>query len=131
MSNYPWYDEARKELGIREGRDDAEILKLFREAGHPEIDGSDTAWCAAFAGAMLQRAGYKPSGSLHRRPVARIAAFIRRPRRFREQLRRRHGCACWRQSRIVGRRKYRMLPKIQGAMLPLAGRWRAPGRWWR
>jgi uncharacterized protein (TIGR02594 family) len=64
MSNYPWYDEARKELGIREGRDDAEILKLFREAGHPEIDGSDTAWCAAFAGAMLQRAGYKPSGSL-------------------------------------------------------------------
>jgi uncharacterized protein (TIGR02594 family) len=64
MSNYPWYDEARKELGIREGRDDAEILKLFREAGHPEISGSDTAWCAAFAGAMLQRAGYKPSGSL-------------------------------------------------------------------
>jgi|WetSurMetagenome_2_1015567.scaffolds.fasta_scaffold00298_38 uncharacterized protein (TIGR02594 family) len=80
MSNYPWYDEARKELGIREGRDDAEILKLFREAGHPEIGGSDTAWCAAFAGAMLQRAGYKPSGSLMARSYVGYGMHLGTPK---------------------------------------------------
>ena len=64
MSNTPWFDEAKKELGIREGRDDAEILRFFKEAGHPEVHSSEEAWCAAFTGAMLSRAGCKPSGSL-------------------------------------------------------------------
>ena len=64
MSNTPWFDEAKKELGIKEGRDDAEILRFFKEAGHPEVHSSEEAWCAAFTGAMLSRAGCKPSGSL-------------------------------------------------------------------
>jgi uncharacterized protein (TIGR02594 family) len=66
-----WLELARAELGDREGRDDAKILSFFRDAGHAEIDGSDTAWCAAYAGAMLHRAGVKPSGSLMARSYLR------------------------------------------------------------
>lgn len=64
MTVTPWLDLAKKELGDREGRDEAKILAFFKDAGHPEIDSSQTAWCAAFTGAMLKRAGIAPSGSL-------------------------------------------------------------------
>jgi uncharacterized protein (TIGR02594 family) len=59
-----WLDLARKELGVREGRDEGEILQFFKDAGHQEIESSETSWCAAFVGAMLHRAGIAPSGSL-------------------------------------------------------------------
>jgi len=71
MSVTPWLDLAKKELGDHEGRDDAKILAFFEDAGHPEIGSSSTAWCAAFVGAMLKRAGVKPSGSLMARSYLR------------------------------------------------------------
>jgi uncharacterized protein (TIGR02594 family) len=67
MSEPNWITLARTELGQHEingPRSNPEIVKLFRDAGHPEISSEDTAWCAAFCGAMLKRAGYRPSGSL-------------------------------------------------------------------
>ena len=40
------------------------VVAYYRDAGHPEIVDDEVAWCAAFVGAMLKRAGIKPSGSL-------------------------------------------------------------------
>src|SRR5262245_48186800 len=62
-----WIREARKLMGVHEGVgevDNPEVVRLFRDASHPEIVHDSTAWCAAFVGAMLHRAGYKGNGSL-------------------------------------------------------------------
>lgn len=40
------------------------VVAYYRDAGHPEIIDDSVAWCAAFVGAMLHRAGIKPSGKL-------------------------------------------------------------------
>lgn len=63
----PWLAEAIKCRGMREGKgaaDNPAVVKFYAEAGHPEIRHDSVAWCAAFEGAMLARAGYQPSGSL-------------------------------------------------------------------
>lgn len=61
------YDLARKEIGTKEivgKKHSATVVAYFRDAGHPEIVDDETAWCAAFVGAMLARSGVKPTGSL-------------------------------------------------------------------
>ncbi len=40
------------------------VVGYYRDAGHPEVKDDDVAWCAAFVGAMLKRAGIVPSGQL-------------------------------------------------------------------
>lgn len=67
MTQPLWMRHAWELLGEREvpgRRDNARILALYRDAGHPEIRHDETAWCAAFAGACLVRAGEKATGSL-------------------------------------------------------------------
>ncbi len=67
MDQPAWLALAWAEFGVREvaGAGDAPaVLGYFREAGHEEIVHDATPWCAAFAGAMLQRAGCKGTGSL-------------------------------------------------------------------
>lgn len=57
----PWMALARAEDGTCEdpgNKSNQKILAYFRDAGHPEIVDDETAWCAAFANAMLERAGY-------------------------------------------------------------------------
>jgi uncharacterized protein (TIGR02594 family) len=68
-----WLDLAKAELGDREGRDDAKILTFFQDAGHSEVHTSATAWCAAFCGAMLHRAGMKRTDSLMARSYLNTA----------------------------------------------------------
>lgn len=63
----PWLKLARAELGVKEAPGKANNPKVagyFRDAGFPGIKTDSTAWCAGFAGAMLHRAGIKPSNSL-------------------------------------------------------------------
>ena len=58
----PWLAAAWRELGQTEiaGKgDNARIVGYFRDAGHSTIVDDETAWCAAFAGAMLERSGYR------------------------------------------------------------------------
>lgn len=65
-----WLTIARSFDGLKEipGKNhEKKILAFFKDIGHPEIQDDETAWCAAFVGACLQRAGYVSSGS----PVAR------------------------------------------------------------
>jgi uncharacterized protein (TIGR02594 family) len=67
MSEPKWLELARTELGQHEingPKSNPEIIKFFNDAGHPEIHSEATAWCAAFVGAMLRRAGEEPTGSL-------------------------------------------------------------------
>lgn len=61
------YALAKKELGVKEisgVKHNSTVVAYFRDAGHPQITDDETAWCAAFVGAMLARAGIKPTGSL-------------------------------------------------------------------
>lgn len=77
------YELAEKEIGTVEWRDghNPKVVAYFRDAGHPQVKDDETAWCAAFVGAMLRRAGMKSTGMLTARsylnwgaPVARADA---------------------------------------------------------
>lgn len=60
------YELALKEQGVVEWAkgSNPKINKYFADAGHLNIVDDDVAWCAAFVGAMLARAGIKPTGML-------------------------------------------------------------------
>ena len=59
-------DLAIQEVGVYEWAEGHNpiVLNYFRDSGHPEIVNDETAWCAAFVGAMLERCDYTPTGSL-------------------------------------------------------------------
>jgi uncharacterized protein (TIGR02594 family) len=62
-----WLRMARAEIGVTEiagAEHNPVILGYFRDAGFPEIDNDETAWCAGFVNAMLERAGFAGSKSL-------------------------------------------------------------------
>src|SRR5262245_35962084 len=67
MQQPAWLGPAWLELGQSE-RDgeahNARILALYRDAGHAEVRADEVAWCAAFAGACLERAGIASTRSL-------------------------------------------------------------------
>jgi uncharacterized protein (TIGR02594 family) len=78
-----WLTMARRELGVKEApgsADSAKVLAYYREAGHQEVKHDETAWCAAFVGAMLVRAGVKPSGSLMARSYLKWGMPLAAPR---------------------------------------------------
>lgn len=69
-SQPPWLAEAWREYGQREiagERHNKRILSFFRELGHDPAGGDEVAWCAAFAGASLERAGVASTRSLRAR----------------------------------------------------------------
>ncbi len=62
-----WLQYALRELEVSESGKYAEnptILNYFNEVNHPEIEKDETPWCAAFIGAMLERANIKSTKSL-------------------------------------------------------------------
>lgn len=62
-----WLTLARGELGTVEGigsSNNPKVVRYFADAGFAGVKDDATAWCAAFVGAMLHRAGHTPSGSL-------------------------------------------------------------------
>lgn len=67
MRQPEWLERAWRDVGVREAAGDADdprIAAYFSDAGHPGVTKDATAWCAAFVGACLARAGVRPSGSL-------------------------------------------------------------------
>lgn len=68
QANIPlWLQFAFRELEVSESGKYAEnptILNYFKEVNHPEIEKDETPWCAAFIGAMLERAKIKSTKSL-------------------------------------------------------------------
>jgi len=78
----PWMPIAEGEIGTREvpGPDsNPDVVSYFAEAGHSEIADDETAWCAAFVGAMLARADYPTTGSLAARSYLNYGRQITRP----------------------------------------------------
>ena len=70
MTELPWIKLARAEIGVHEIKgtlDEPKVLGYFKDAGFAGIQDDETAWCAAFVGAMLKRSGITPSGSLSAR----------------------------------------------------------------
>jgi len=63
------YELAQGEIGTVEWRDGSnpKVVAYFKDAGHPEVKDDATAWCAAFVGAMLHRAGDNGTGALNAR----------------------------------------------------------------
>jgi len=64
MSNHPWLDEARKYIGLEEiagSQHNPEILQMWKDIKRGGIQDTETPWCAAFTGAMLERVGVRSS----------------------------------------------------------------------
>lgn len=83
MEQPQWLRLAWAEFGVREtagGASTSAVLSYFRDAGHATIRSDEVAWCAAFAGAMLKRAGVKPSGSLMARSYLAWGARLETPK---------------------------------------------------
>jgi uncharacterized protein (TIGR02594 family) len=62
-----WLTLARAEVGTVEGigkANNPKVLRYFADAGFAGVHDDEVAWCAAFVGAMLVRAGIAPSHSL-------------------------------------------------------------------
>lgn len=94
-----WLEHARDLIGLREIKGtvhEPKILQLWQDAGLGHIRDDETAWCAAFVGGALHRAGFtgtrKPnarsycdwgidvfeSGALHV-PLGAVVVFSRPP----------------------------------------------------
>lgn len=62
-----WMKHATSQIGVVEGagaKNNPTVVGYYAESGNAGIKSDDVAWCAAFVGAMLKRAGIKGSGSL-------------------------------------------------------------------
>jgi uncharacterized protein (TIGR02594 family) len=68
-------DVARGFIGLNERDNAAEISALSREAGF-NLNPQDTAWCAAFANAVLARRGMRGSGSLAARSFMDVGEAV-------------------------------------------------------
>ena len=67
MRQPPWMAHAWAELGQREipgAASNRRIADYIRRVGHPDLADDSTAWCAAFVGACLDRAGLVGTQSL-------------------------------------------------------------------
>lgn len=79
MTQPIWLTEAWRELGQREragAADNARIMKLYRDAGHPGVAHDEVPWCAAFVGACLTRSGLASTRSLMARSYAKFGAAL-------------------------------------------------------
>jgi uncharacterized protein (TIGR02594 family) len=63
------YELAKAEVGTVEWAkgNNPKVVAYFKDAGHGGIKDDETAWCAAFVGAMLKRAGLEGSKALNAR----------------------------------------------------------------
>ena len=65
MSSEPkWLQLARGQIGLREvkgGQHAPEIVQFWKDIKRSGIKDDETPWCAAFVGAMLERAGIRSS----------------------------------------------------------------------
>lgn len=62
-------DYARDDLGTKEWRSghNPKVVRYFSDVGHDWVKDDETAWCAAFVGAMLKKAGIPHTGKLNAR----------------------------------------------------------------
>lgn len=77
-----WMIEAQKYLGIHEikgPKHEQLIVDMFADAGFPGVRDDETAWCAAYVGAILKRVNIAPSKSLMARSYEKWGVQLRDP----------------------------------------------------
>lgn len=83
MSDPAWLVSARKLVGLKEivgSKHEPKVVAFFAAAGNPGIKDDETAWCAAFVGAMLAQAGVKGTGLLNARSYLDWGTKLSTPR---------------------------------------------------
>lgn len=60
------FELAKEDLGTWEWADghNPKVVQYFADVGHSWVKDDETAWCAAFVGAMLERSGYESTREL-------------------------------------------------------------------
>lgn len=77
-----WLTLAAAEIGTEEGagkKNNPKVVAYYKDAGFPGIKNDAVAWCSAMVGAMLHRAGIKPSGSLAARSYEHWGVGLKAP----------------------------------------------------
>lgn len=77
--------EAEKLSGEREikgKRHNEKIVELYADSGNAGVTRDEVAWCAAFVGATLRRAGYKSTGSLAARSYESYGRTLPGPQKY-------------------------------------------------
>lgn len=77
-----WMATARADIGTRETagrRHNPKVVRYFADCGTPHIKDDETAWCAAFVGAHLERAGVPCSKAVNARSYEKWGERIERP----------------------------------------------------
>lgn len=78
-----WFNAGLKLQGTEEKkgrRSNPVVLKMFADVGHEEITNTDTPWCAAYVGAMLERSGIKCTKALTARSYLKWGVELEDPR---------------------------------------------------
>jgi uncharacterized protein (TIGR02594 family) len=78
-----WLNAGLKLQGTQEKkgrRSNPVVLQMFEDVGHEEITNTDTPWCAAFVGAMLERNGIRCTKALTARSYLKWGVEIDDPR---------------------------------------------------
>lgn len=76
------YNLALKDLGTWEWGEGAnpKIIQYFKDVGHAWVKEDETAWCAAFVGAMLKRSGEAHTGALDARSYLKWGKGVDEPK---------------------------------------------------
>jgi uncharacterized protein (TIGR02594 family) len=83
MDQPRWLELAWADLGVAEGPGGANnprVVRYYADAGHPEAREDEVAWCAAFVGACLERAGIGSTRSLMARSYLAWGQALAEPR---------------------------------------------------
>ena len=83
MDQPRWLELAWADLGVAEGPGEANnprVVRYYADAGHPEVRADEVAWCAAFVGACLERAGVGSTRSLMARSYLAWGEALAEPR---------------------------------------------------
>jgi uncharacterized protein (TIGR02594 family) len=79
-----WLKEAWKYEGIKEikgSRHNPKVVQFFKDVGHGWVKNDETAWCAAFVGAMLAHCDMPHTSSLAARSYLQWGRKTSRPKR--------------------------------------------------
>jgi uncharacterized protein (TIGR02594 family) len=74
------YELAKAEIGTVEWKDgnNPKVVAYFKDSGNAGIKDDETAWCAAFVGAMIHRAGGKGTGKPNARSYLEWGSRVER-----------------------------------------------------
>jgi uncharacterized protein (TIGR02594 family) len=76
--DWAWREQGQHEIGGQQAN--PAIVQYFAEAGYPEVTSDEVSWCAAFACAMLERAGIRSPRTLRARDFLSFGTPIATPR---------------------------------------------------